>query len=168
MAGEYTLTVTDANGCTDTAKTTVTVLIGGKAVFTREIYVAGNDFTRAVSNRLNTSQEEAETMKVSADEKSTDIIEATAPLVDDLSREVALCFDYCENQYECSIGEVLLSGGGSLLWGLQPALESSLGRSITLWDPTAAIPVGDELPDPEGFKQQAPHLGIAFGLAARV
>ncbi len=150
------------------SKTIVSVLIGGKPVFSREIYVAGNDLTRGISNRLNIPQEEAEGLKISAGERAEEVQDATAPLADDLANEIALCFDYCENQHECSIGEVLVSGGGSLMHGLKETFERSLNRPTRRWDPTREIPVAQEMMDVEGFKERLPHLAVAFGLASRV
>jgi type IV pilus assembly protein PilM len=94
--------------------------------------------------------------------------QAVAPAVDDLAAEVRLSFEYFENQFEVGIDEVLLSGGGSRLGGLDQDLSRIFDRPTLAWDPTGDFPIAAGSVDVDLLNQHVPELAVAVGLASRV
>lgn len=149
-------------------KTNVNILKNNASYFSREIYLAGNDFTEAISRRLNVDPIEARQLKHAPGGKEDVIEEGILPIIDDLGNEIHLSFDYYENQYDREIDEVYMSGGSSRLPGLKEALERVFDRRIFAWDPTENIEVRSEKVDIDLMKDQSSQLAVAVGLASRI
>jgi Tfp pilus assembly PilM family ATPase len=79
-----------------------------------------------------------------------------------------LSFEYFENQFELGIDEVLLSGGGSRLAGLEQDLSRMFDRPTMAWDPTGDFPIAAGSVDVELLNQHVPELAVAVGLASRI
>ena len=109
-------------------KTNINILKNNTSYFSREIYLAGNDFTEAIARRLGVDAEEANQMKRAHEGKEETIEESILPIIDDLGNEIHLSFDYYENQYDREIDEIYLSGGSSMLPGLRATLERVFDR----------------------------------------
>ncbi len=149
-------------------KTNINIFNKGTSYFTREIYLAGDDFTHAIAKRLGVELEEAEQRKRDSTESSEELMEAVMPSLDDLANEILLSFDYFENQFDREVEEVYLSGGGARLTGVEQALERTLGRPTRLWDPTEGIEIHDGAVDVDLVQENTSQLAVAIGLAARV
>ncbi len=149
-------------------KTNINIMIGNTSFFTREIYLAGNEFTEEIQKRLEIAPEEAEGYKKDPGIYALEIQEAVASVVDDLANEISLSFDYFEGQFEKEVEEIYLSGGGSQLFSLEPDFERIFGKRINRWDPTENFDVQDEQVDVKALRDNAPQLAIAIGLASRI
>lgn len=149
-------------------KTNINVFYGGTSYFTREIYLAGDDFTHAIGKRLGLDNDSAEMRKREPGDHPEEVMEAVAPSFDDLANEVLLSFDYFENQFDREVEEIYLSGGGARMAGIDEALERALNRPIHRWDPSEGIEVHEGTVDPELVRANAGQLAVAIGLAARV
>jgi len=149
-------------------KTNINIFCGGTSYFTREVYLAGDDFTHAIAKRLGLDLEDAEGRKRAPGEHPEELLEAVMPSFDDLSNEILLSFDYFENQFDREVEEVYLSGGGARLAGVQEALERTLNRKARLWDPTEGIEIHEGAVDVGRVRENATQLAVAVGLAARV
>ena len=149
-------------------KTNINILKNNTSYFSREIYLAGNDFTEAISRRLGVDAEEANQLKQAHEGKEETIEESILPIIDDLGNEIHLSFDYYENQYDREIDEIYLSGGSSMLPGLRVTLERVFDRRLYSWDPTENLEVKEDRVDVEQLKERGPQLTVAMGLAARI
>lgn len=149
-------------------KTNINIFHNGTSYFTREIYLAGDDFTHAIAKRLGLDLEDAETRKRAPGDHPEEIVEAVMPTFDDLSNEILLSFDYFENQFDREVEEVYLSGGGARLVGIQENLERALNRRTRLWDPTEGIEIHEGAVDAALVRENASQLAVAIGLASRV
>ena len=149
-------------------KTNINIFYGGTSYFTREIYLAGDDFTHAIGKRLGIEAETAEIRKRDPGEHPEEVIEAVMPSFDDLANEVLLSFDYFENQFDREVEEVYLSGGGARMAGIDEALERTLNRPTHRWDPTEGIEIHQGTVDADTVRSQAGQLAVAVGLASRV
>jgi len=149
-------------------KTNINIFHGGTSYFTREIYLAGDDFTHAIAKRLGLDVEDAESRKRTPGDHPEEIVEAVMPTFDDLSNEILLSFDYFENQFDRSVEEVYLSGGGARLTGVPENLERALNRRTRLWDPTEGIEIHEGAVDAGQVRENASQLAVAIGLASRV
>jgi len=150
------------------SKTSINILRGTTSHFSREIYLAGNDFTEAVARRFGVETEEAEQIKIDPQDKAQEVEEAVLPVIDDLANEVHLSFDYYENQYDRQVEEIYLSGGGAALHGVDTILARIFNRPVSYWDPTDNLSVDQKRVDVQELKASAPQLAVAVGLASRI
>jgi type IV pilus assembly protein PilM len=149
-------------------KSSVNLVRGGVSLFTREIHAGGDAFTTAVANRLGLQQGEAETLKQRPGQEVERLRAAVMPAVDDLAAEIRLSFEYFENQFDLGIDEVLLSGGGSRLVGLDEDLARIFNRPTLAWDPTGDLPIAAGSVDVDAMREHVSELAVAVGLASRV
>ena len=149
-------------------KTNINILKGSVSYFTREVYLAGNDFTEAVSRKFNLETQEAERLKCDPGEQSGDVEEAILPTLDDLGNEIQLSFDYFENQFDRVVEEVYISGGSAKLPGLHRAFEGAFEKSVVFWNPLECVEVRGDRIDPKAFQAYAGQLAVSIGLASRV
>lgn len=149
-------------------KTNINILKGAVSYFTREVYLAGNDFTEAVSRKFNLDTAEAERLKCEPGEQSGEVEEAILPTLDDLGNEIQLSFDYFENQFDRVVEEVYISGGSSRLPGLQRAFEGAFEKSVVFWNPLESVEIKSDRIDTKTLQQYAGQLAVCIGLAARV
>ena len=149
-------------------KTNINIFYGGTSYFTREVYLAGDDFTHAIAKRLGLDVDTAEMRKREPGDHPEEVMEAVMPSFDDLANEVLLSFDYFENQFDRDVEEVYLSGGSARMAGIDEALERTLNRSIHRWDPSEGIEIHEGTVDPNLVRANAGQLAVAIGLAARV
>ncbi len=150
------------------AKTSLNVIVNKMSAFTREIYIAGNDFTDAIAKRLGIDPPEAEKAKREPGQQVQEILEAVTPTFDDLGSEVHLSFDYFQNNFDRSIDEVYISGGGASVVGLEDAFNRILQQPIQRWDPTEPFEIDRGHVDVDQIKSNASQVAIALGLAARI
>lgn len=150
------------------SKTNINIMIGSTSFFTREIYLAGNEFSEEVQRKLEITTEEADALKKDPGVFALEIQEAVASVIDDLANEITLSFDYFESQFEREVEEIYISGGGSQLFSLEPDFERIFGKRINRWDPTEHFEIMEDQVDVEALKSNAPQLAIAIGLASRI
>jgi type IV pilus assembly protein PilM len=148
-------------------KTNINIKRGRTSYFTREIYLAGNDFTDAIAKRLGLESREAETLKKDPGDRIGELMESVAPTIEDLGNEIHLSFDYYENQFDSEVEEVYLSGGGAKFPQMEETFSRIFDRKTQLWDPTENFEVSNRV-DVDALKQNAPQLAIAVGLASRI
>jgi type IV pilus assembly protein PilM len=149
-------------------KTNINILKGKTSYFTREVYLAGNDFTEAVSRKFNLDTQEAERLKCEPGDQSSEVEEAILPTLDDLGNEIQLSFDYFENQFDRVVEEVYISGGSARLPGLQRAFEGAFEKSVVFWNPLESIDIRTDRVDMKQLNQYAGQLAVGVGLASRV
>ncbi|MDC3378915.1 pilus assembly protein PilM [Planctomycetota bacterium] len=149
-------------------KTNINILKGPVSYFTREVYLAGNDFTEAVSRKFNLDTAEAERLKCDPADQAPEVEEAILPTLDDLGNEIQLSFDYFENQFDRVVEEVYISGGSAQLPGLQRGFEGAFEKSVIFWNPLEQVDVKSERIDVKALNQYAGQLAVGIGLASRV
>ncbi len=149
-------------------KTNINILKGSISYFTREVYLAGNDFTEAVSRKFNLDTQEAERLKCDPGDQAPEVEEAILPTLDDLGNEIQLSFDYFENQFDRVVEEVYISGGSAQLPGLQRAFEGAFEKSVVFWNPLENVDVKADRIDVKTLSHYAGQLAVAVGLASRV
>ncbi|MHC4778234.1 MAG: type IV pilus assembly protein PilM [Planctomycetota bacterium] len=148
-------------------KTNINIKRGRVSYFTREIYMAGNDFTDGISKRLGLETHEAELLKKDPGDRIGELMESVAPTLEDLGNEIHLSFDYFENQFDAEVEEVYLSGGGALFPQLEETFTRIFDRKTMLWDPTENFEVSNRV-DTAALRDNGPQLAIAVGLASRI
>lgn len=149
-------------------KTNINILKGPTSYFTREVYLAGNDFTEAVSRKFNLDTPEAEKLKCDPADRMSEVEEAILPTLDDLGNEIQLSFDYFENQFDRVVEEVYISGGSAQLPGLQRAFEGAFEKSVVFWNPIETVDIKSDRIDQKTISAYSTQLAVCAGLAARV
>jgi len=149
-------------------KTNVNIMSGLQISFTREIYIGGKDFTESTSKKMGVPEKEAEELKKNPGLKFEEVKDYISSLLDDLTHEVKLSFDYFEHQFDKPIDDIYLSGGSSLLQGLEESFESVFNKKPIRWDSCEFLEILSEKIDPSELKKKASQLVIATGLAARI
>jgi type IV pilus assembly protein PilM len=149
-------------------KTSINIVKNNTSYFSREVYLAGNEFTDAISRRLGVDGVEADDIKHNPDGREETLEECILPTLDDLANEIHLSLDYYENQYDREVDEIYVSGGSARLPGLQGAFERVFNRRVNFWDPTENIDFRSEKIDADELKEKGPQLVVAMGLASRI
>lgn len=148
-------------------KTNINIMRGATSYFTREVYLAGNDFTEAISRRLQIDPGEAEALKIDPRDRVGEIEESILPTLDDLGNEIQLSFDYYENQFDKEVEEVYISGGSAKLPGLARTFEGNFDKPIVFWDPLENLQVRPGV-DEKALRTRSSQLAVTVGLASRI
>jgi len=150
------------------SKTNINIACGNVSLFTREIYIGGDDFTNAICRQEGIEFYEAEALKQSTDTSEDALKKAVNLTLEDLGNEIQLSFDYFEHQFDTEVGEVLLTGGGSLLRDLTSVFEEKFRKPTRIWNPLLEVPVQAKGFNTEVLEAVGPRMAIALGLASRL
>lgn len=139
--------------------------------FSRDISLAGNDFTSAISEEMNLDFHQAERMKKAEGlslEKETPATKAMRGPLERLVVEFERSFHYFLAQApEKKIDRIILFGGSARLKGIDKYLNKSLGIPVELGNPLADIEFDEEAFDRRHLEDLSPRMAVAFGLAKR-
>lgn len=149
-------------------KTNIAIMLADRLLFTREIYLAGNEISDAIARTLNYQPDEVDAMKLAPGEALESIVDAAMPAFEDLANEIRLSFDYVEGQFDTEVANVVLSGGTSLLPTVASILGNILSRPVFVFDPLAGLDLVPSKYDIHGLDANSPGLTVAIGLAAHV
>ncbi|MBI3820289.1 MAG: type IV pilus assembly protein PilM [Planctomycetes bacterium] len=148
-------------------KTSVNIISGGTPRFIREIDNGGGDMTQCVAQKFGMETQEAERVKCSPGDRSSEIEEIVMSAVADLANELNLSFDYFEHQGDGSVDSIHLSGGASSIVSIAENIERATGKRTHLWNPIDGLKVHGAGIDLDDLNAHAPSLAVAVGLAAR-
>ncbi len=142
----------------------LTILVDNLPRFTRDIFVGGRDFTKAVSNALGVSFQDAENLKRDPGDKLQEVSDACDMTVMNMVQELRLSMDYFATEKNREIDQLLLTGGTSMLNGVVESFGKNLEIKVCPWDPVvgAKIALGDTA---EEMGKNSLKLGVALGLA---
>ena len=163
------------------AKATNLIVIGDKGFWVRSILIAGDEMTHAIASRLKLPFDKAEELKrkegmvVASDNlvppnvtsTGKELIAALNPVVTDLVSSViqSLEFYKTKNARDIMFNEVILSGGGSKLKGIEDFMAKGLGMQIRRANLGQKIKCPSNLRVDIDFQTR---FGSAIGLALRV
>jgi len=143
------------------------ILEHGVPVLSRDLRIAGNDFTQKISDMLGVEFSQAEGLKMNPQEERIEkITMAVDSVLANLVAEIRTSFDYYDSQGASSVSKIFLSGGGSNFAPLPEKLSGFLGIQAELWDPVIRI---KQTPGVRGrlSKGVSGQLAVAIGLALR-
>lgn len=112
------------------------VVVNGPRYWFRSIPVSGKDFTSALQERFNCSEEEAENLKVTAakSDHAAKIFEVLQPLLRDLVSEINRSIGYYKSRAgELKIEDLFLFGGSGKVVGLRKFLEDNLRIRVQIF-----------------------------------
>lgn len=163
------------------AKATSLIVVGDKGFWVRSILIAGDEMTHAITLKLKMPFDKAEELKrkegmvVSSDspvpaatsQVSKDLINALNPVVSDLVMSViqSLEFYKTKHAHDMTFNEVILSGGGSKLKGIEDFLAKGLGMQIRRANLGQKIKCPSNLRVDIDFQTR---FGASIGLALRL
>jgi type IV pilus assembly protein PilM len=165
--------------------TTINILEGINTRFTRDVQVAGNDFTRAIQKEFNLKFSEADELKKShgaismeeddfslstvtqKDDRVLRMSDVMTPDLNKLLGQIRQSFDFYEtNARKKTVERVILSGGSARLKNFNRFLANKLGipvEHLTAFrnlEPLKSI-------DPEQMAEKEFNMGVCLGLALR-
>ena len=142
----------------------------GEPLFSRTLTNAcGRRTTERIASRLGIGELEAERYKrlgATEDATSAVALKASTESLDELIEEVraSLAF-YAEQPDSKHVRRVLVTGGGSQLATLPPALSLALGLDVERADPFANVRLGHTGFEPGDLPYLAPYMAAAYGVA---
>ncbi len=147
--------------------TTLSVLLGGKTIYTREQLFGGRQLTEEIQRRYGLSIEEAGLAKKQGglpDDYEAEVLE---PFKDAVVQQVtrSLQFFFSATQYN-DVDYIVLAGGVAAMDGLSELIEEKLGTQTSVANPFANMSVSSRV-NTVALASDAPSLMIATGLAMR-
>lgn len=147
--------------------TTLSVLVDGKTIYTREQLFGGKQLTEEIQRRYGLSADEAGLAKKQGglpDDYETEVLD---PFKDAVVQQVtrSLQFFFSSSQYN-DVDHIILAGGVASLDGLGGLIEEKLGTQATVADPFANMSIASRV-NSSALASDAPSLMIAAGLAMR-
>jgi len=158
---------TGARAILDIGGSTSNLMILGKnhsPRFTRDIFIGSQDITKQISKSLGIDVIQAEQLKCSPGERLNEITQACEALIDNLTGETHLSFDYFMTEKNLPVGDLFLVGGGASFKGIQEAFEKKLNMPVKIWNPLTGLHLGPQVVAEE-INPFSTQLGVAIGLA---
>jgi type IV pilus assembly protein PilM len=147
--------------------TTLSVLVDGKTVYTREQLFGGKQLTEEIQRRYGLSREEAGLAKKQGGLPDDYESEVLAPFKEAVVQQVtrSLQFFFSASQYN-DVDYIILAGGVASLEGLVNLIEEKLGTQTVVANPFARMSVSSRV-NAVSLANDAPSLMIVTGLAMR-
>lgn len=147
--------------------TTLSVLVDGKTVYTREQLFGGKQLTEEIQRRYGLSTEEAGLAKKQGGLPDDYQVEVLEPFKEAVVQQVtrSLQFFFSSSQYN-DVDQIVLAGGVATLEGLAEMVEEKLGTRTVIANPFAKMSVASKV-NSVSLASDAPALMIAVGLALR-
>ncbi|GLS24498.1 pilus assembly protein PilM [Marinibactrum halimedae] len=147
--------------------TTLSVLVDGKTVYTREQLFGGKQLTEEIQRRYGLSAEEAGLAKKQGGLPDDYELEVLEPFKEAVVQQVtrSLQFFFSSSQYN-DVDQIILAGGVASLDGLVALIEEKLGTQTAIANPFANMSVASRV-NTVALANDAPSMMIAVGLAMR-
>ncbi len=147
--------------------TLLSIIEDGKTLYTRDQMFGGEHYTRSIVSYYGKSYEEAENNKVRNELPQNYLFEVLAPFQTMLLQQVRRGLQmYLTTSGRDNIDYLLLSGGSSLIAGVDKLLTEELGIHTVLANPFRQLETAPTV-DKLHLEQIAPQLMVATGLALR-
>lgn len=161
------------------SSTNVSIINNGSLRFTRIFAIGGDTFTHALESGFDLSYLEAEKVKMEKgvavldedtmdiDTETREVYEMISPHLDTLAMEIRRSIAYYVSKYRGeNVTKIVLTGGGSMLKGINRFFEDDLGVPVMYSNPMSNITyVSDG--DVHRLSKIVPFLGVSLGLALR-
>ena len=151
---------------------TINVIQGGVSIFTRDSSYGGAQITMEIQETSNISYQEAEMIKLGAKSIETDqrpaIEEIFSTTVTKWTQEIKRALDFVATTFtDIKVENILLSGGASLLPGLNKYIGLETGLKTEMLNPFSNLEIKEKSFDIEYLNYSAPIAVISIGLALR-
>jgi type IV pilus assembly protein PilM len=147
--------------------TTLSVLVDGQTVYTREQLFGGKQLTEEIQRRYGLSLEEAGLAKKQGglpDDYEPEVLE---PFKDAVVQQItrSLQFFFSSSQYN-DVDQIVLAGGVASMPGLAELVQEKLGTPTVVANPFVDMAIASKV-NTTALSNDAPALMIACGLAMR-
>ncbi len=144
----------------------------GMPLFTRDVWMGGNQLTRAIMANFDLNFWEAEEVKLGNRQvhpgKEPLLKKLFIEYVGEWVKEIGKAVEYIRSSFsDLSISNLYLTGGGSLLPGIKDAISMETRLNVIYVDPFAGLIVDPKKFDEEYLKEYAAISGQVVGLALR-
>jgi type IV pilus assembly protein PilM len=154
--------------------TQVALLFRGEYVYTRDVPIAGEEYSRKIMETLGCDRANAEALKIGASFGAKDVPPEVSQIIaeinDQLVSEVLLTVDYFTQSGDVAAGplsSVFLTGGGARVLGLDAALAAVLQVPVQVVNPFQRVDVNPKKFNMDTIMQQGHLYGVAVGLGLR-
>jgi type IV pilus assembly protein PilM len=145
----------------------LSIIEGERSLYTRDQVFGGEQFTNSIVSYYGRSFEESERAKINGDLPPNYTFEVLAPFQTALLQQIRRSIQMFLNTSEKGqVDYIVLSGGTSLISGLDRLLIDELGIHTVIAKPFAELEIAAEL-DSEEIEQNQSQFMIATGLALR-
>jgi type IV pilus assembly protein PilM len=149
------------------SSTELSILLGNRPVFVREVAMGGNELSAAVAKKTGLNPEQSEELLLSPKERLGEVVGYAKASITNLIDEVRLSFGYHENQSGRAVDEIYISGGGSRMAGLEDGFHEAFGAKPRSWDPFQSFDKSSPSIDNEALEKVKQSFCVAVGLALR-
>jgi type IV pilus assembly protein PilM len=150
--------------------TSVAIVQNGIVIFTYAIPIGGLAMDRAIASNFGFTPEQAEEYKktygLNDQSLGGKITQALEPILLNILTEVKKALAYYDEKYknESPISQIILTGGTSLLPGIDLFFVKNTGIQTSIGNPWKSLAVAGV---PDGLLEQGPRFSVAIGLAIR-
>ena len=146
---------------------TLSVLLNGQTVYTREQLFGGKHLTEEIQRRYGLSFVEASLAKKQGGLPEDYDTEVLSPFKDSVVQQVtrSLQFFFAGGQYN-KVDQIVLAGGVASIEGLAQIIETRLDTKASVANPFASMSVASRV-NAAALSTDAPSMMIAAGLALR-
>lgn len=147
--------------------TTLYVFRGERVIFTREQSFGGDQLTALVADTYGMTREKAEMAKRTGDVSEDYPVSVLDPFKISVADQVgnALQFFFSSSHYN-SVDQVILTGGGAMIDGLEGVVSESLGTPTAIANPFEQMASASRV-NRRSLMRDAPLFSVACGLALR-
>lgn len=156
--------------------TNMSIVEKGASRVVRDVFIAGNTFTKAIQTQFQCDIRTAEQKKIAygilqvdtnSDVDAQQVVEVMLPVARDLLVEVQRSIDFYLSQgSDRSVNKIFICGGSANLKGLDEFLSRELNIPVEIFNPLAFLPnAPTDLPEEE--RALLPYMAVAAGLATR-
>ncbi len=151
--------------------TTVNVLDGSNLKFTLNIPWGVNDITemtQSVSGIADWKDAQAAVHSMDFNVSDNPVMQALEPKIKDFVRQLNGAISFYESKNQgCVVSEVMLSGGGAMLCGMDRFIGSKISREVKLENEINRSLINYDKKDETQLKMLLPQLNVAIGAAMR-
>jgi type IV pilus assembly protein PilM len=147
--------------------TNVGIIRDGLLCFARDIAIGEDDFNQAISKAMSIDIKAIEDVKLSTKEHMQNMITSAKGVTNNLLDETRLSLSYYENQSGRGVDEICISGGSSIMPGIEALFQEAFESKPVLWDPLDSLNKSSGGFNASLVEKMKGSFAVAVGLALR-
>ena len=156
--------------------TQITLIKDGVYLYTRDLSLGSEEYTRQIMASLQVERDSAEALKVGAGQTNENLPEGLKKNINELNEqlvgELQSSIDFYMQSNDArpdagGVSHIILSGGGSRTLGLDAALAAAMQIPVKILNPFQRIDLGRSQQQAEYVSAYGHLYGVAVGLALR-
>jgi type IV pilus assembly protein PilM len=156
--------------------TQVSIVSRGQYVYTRDVPIAGEEYSRRIMEGLNVDHDNAESLKITASQGEggvpPELLKVLTEVNEQLVTEVQSTVDYFVQSGDlaaqgATLSGIFLTGGGARVLGLDAAMAAGLSVQVHILNPFQRVEVNPKRFQMDYLLMQGHLYGVAVGLSLR-